>query len=133
MKLVGGNAIACVLLCVTCRLLQIVTDAYQRGKLVSVLPFIANLLSVCEKSLIFTPNNPMISGLLSLLAELHKLPHLRFNAQYCIEMIFKTFGECPQPLHAHSLTCVPTEDIMYMKLTGTAANAAQMARKGQFS
>lgn len=71
---------------------QIVVEAYQRGRLVSVLPFVANLLSVCEKSQVFTPTNPMISGLLSLLAELHKLPQLKFNGQYCIEMVFKTFG-----------------------------------------
>jgi len=52
-------------------LLQVVVDAYQRGRLIAVLPFITKLLECCKGSKIFTPSNPMIAGILSLLAELH--------------------------------------------------------------
>lgn len=76
----------------------------------AVLPFLSNLLSCCDKSRVFTPTNPMVSGLLSLLAELHRLPHLRFNGQYCIEMIFKSFGAAPRAWEpTHLLATLPRE------------------------
>lgn len=46
-------------------------DAYQRGRLIAILPFMTKLLECCKGSKIFTPSNPMIAGILSLLAELH--------------------------------------------------------------
>jgi len=49
----------------------VLVDAYQRGRLIAVLPFITKLLECCKGSKVFTPTNPMIAGILSLLAELH--------------------------------------------------------------
>ena len=52
---------------------QVIVDAYQRGRLIAVLPFITKLLECCKGSKVFTPSNPMIAGILSVLAELHSM------------------------------------------------------------
>lgn len=50
-----------------------IVEAYQRGRLIAVLPFVQKLLECCNGSRVFTPANPMVSGILSLLAELHAM------------------------------------------------------------
>ena len=40
----------------------------------------------------FCPTNPMIAGILSLLAELHSLKGLKINNVFCIELVFKAFS-----------------------------------------
>ena len=40
----------------------------------------------------FRPTNPMIAGILSLLAELHSLKGLKINNVFCIELVFKAFS-----------------------------------------
>lgn len=63
------NQLTCMLY--VCMPTQVVIDAYQRGRLIAVLPFLTKLLECCKGSKVFTPSNPMIAGILSLLAELH--------------------------------------------------------------
>uniref|UniRef100_A0A7S3VNL4 CCR4-NOT transcription complex subunit 1 n=1 Tax=Dunaliella tertiolecta TaxID=3047 RepID=A0A7S3VNL4_DUNTE len=69
----------------------VVVDAYQRGRLIAVLPFITKLLECCKGSKIFTPTNPMIAGILSLLAELHGMKGLKINNVFSIELVFRAF------------------------------------------
>lgn len=52
---------------------HVICEAYQRGRLIAVLPFVQKLLEGCRSSVVFKPTNPMIAGILSLLAELHAM------------------------------------------------------------
>ena len=121
-------------------------EAYQRGRLIAVLPFMQKLLECCkvrgeqfgvqkcvcqpvraqravvrnlidpvagasplphcvstphphpihtppvQDSKVFRATNPMISGILSILAELHSLKGLKINNVFCIELVFKAFS-----------------------------------------
>jgi CCR4-NOT transcription complex subunit 1 len=40
---------------------------------------------------VFKATNPMIAGILSLMAEIHAMPRLKLNISFVIEMTFKTF------------------------------------------
>mmetsp|Transcript_25535 Transcript_25535/g.46458 ORF Transcript_25535/g.46458 Transcript_25535/m.46458 type:complete len:1018 (-) Transcript_25535:715-3768(-) len=73
----------------------IVCEAYQRGRLMSVLPFIQKLLEGCKDSKVYRPANPMIAGILSVLAELHSMKDLKINNMFSIELIFRDFGLKP--------------------------------------
>jgi len=53
------------------------------------------LLECCKESKIFKPTNPMIAGLLSLLAELHSIKGLKINNSFSIELVFKVFNIAP--------------------------------------
>ena len=68
-----------------------ITDAYQRGRMIAVLPFVEKVLAGCKQSKVFKANNPMIHGILALLAEIHGMERLKLNISFVIEMTFKTF------------------------------------------
>lgn len=70
----------------------VIIEAYQRGRLIAVLPFVNKLLECCKGTKVFTPANPMIAGILSLLAELHAIRGLKINNVFSIELLFKAFG-----------------------------------------
>lgn len=74
---------------------QVICEAYQRGRLIAVLPFVQKLLEGCRHSRVFKPSNPMVAGILSLLAELHAMKGLKMNNAFSIELIFKAFGLSP--------------------------------------
>ncbi len=69
-----------------------ITDAYQRGRMIAVLPFVQKVLETCKDSKVFKASNPMMSGILSLLSEIHKMDRLKLNNSFNIEMIYKTFS-----------------------------------------
>lgn len=71
---------------------QLVVEAYKRGRLIAVLPFMQKLLECCKDSKVFKVTNPMIAGILSLLAELHSLKGLKINNAFSIELVFKAFN-----------------------------------------
>eukprot|EP00201_Polytomella_parva_P023944 CAMPEP_0175046392 /NCGR_PEP_ID=MMETSP0052_2-20121109/5008_1 /TAXON_ID=51329 ORGANISM="Polytomella parva, Strain SAG 63-3" /NCGR_SAMPLE_ID=MMETSP0052_2 /ASSEMBLY_ACC=CAM_ASM_000194 /LENGTH=614 /DNA_ID=CAMNT_0016310139 /DNA_START=155 /DNA_END=1995 /DNA_ORIENTATION=+ len=73
----------------------IIYEAYERGRLMSVLPFIQKLLECCKDSKVFRPANPMIAGILSVLAELHSMKDLKMNNMFSIELVFRAFGLKP--------------------------------------
>jgi CCR4-NOT transcription complex subunit 1 len=68
-----------------------ITDAYQRGRMIAVLPFVEKVLAGCKQSKVFKANNPMIHGILALLAEIHGMERLKLNISFVIELTFKTF------------------------------------------
>jgi CCR4-NOT transcription complex subunit 1 len=45
----------------------------------------------CVVLQVFRHTNPMIAGILSLMAEIHAMPRLKLNISFVIEMTFKTF------------------------------------------
>ena len=68
-----------------------VRDAYQRGRMIAVLPFVQKVLEGCKGSKVFRATNPMVHGILALLAEVHAMERLKLNISFVIEMTFKTF------------------------------------------
>lgn len=62
---------------------------------VQVLPFVQKLLECCKDSKIFKPTNPMIAGILGVLAELHGIKGLKINNIFSIELVFKAFNLSP--------------------------------------
>jgi CCR4-NOT transcription complex subunit 1 len=68
-----------------------IRDAYQRGRMIAVLPFVQKVLEGCKGSKVFKATNPMIGGILALLAEIHGMERLKLNISFVIEMTFKTF------------------------------------------
>lgn len=60
--------------------------------MMAVLPFVQKLLEPCKDSRVFKPTNPFIEGILSLLAEIHRMPRLRLNIAFTVEMLFKHFN-----------------------------------------
>ncbi|MEW5319837.1 MAG: hypothetical protein WDW38_010962 [Sanguina aurantia] len=90
----------------------IITEAYQRGRLIAVLPFIQKLLDCCKDSLVFKPSNPMIAGILSMLAELHAMKGLKINNAFSIELVFKAFGLSPHDVQpSDTLKCLTRESL----------------------
>ncbi|KAL9650796.1 hypothetical protein ABK040_001846 [Willaertia magna] len=65
-------------------------DAYEKGKLLAVIPFIGKILNHCAKSKVFAPPNPWVMGIVSLLVEIHSIPILKLNLKFEVEMLCKT-------------------------------------------
>lgn len=67
-------------------------EAYEKGKMVAVLPFMRKLLSHCKGSKEFGYWNPWIMDVLKILAEIYDLDGLKMNLTFEIEMIFNDFN-----------------------------------------
>jgi CCR4-NOT transcription complex subunit 1 len=70
---------------------EMIKEAYMQGRMVAVLPFVEKVLAGCTDSKVFRATNPMIAGLLSLLAEIHAIPRLKLNHCFVIEVTLRTF------------------------------------------
>mmetsp|Transcript_12253 Transcript_12253/g.31061 ORF Transcript_12253/g.31061 Transcript_12253/m.31061 type:complete len:2192 (-) Transcript_12253:27-6602(-) len=67
-------------------------DAYTRGRLVGVVPFVACVLSALNASR-FTTKNAWVNAVLSLLAEIYQsTPNLKMNLKLEISLLFETLG-----------------------------------------
>eukprot|EP00961_Rhodomonas_salina_P014399 193116-Rhodomonas_salina.5 len=69
----------------------LIIDAYEKGRLIAVVPFVAKILETCNNSRIFCPPNPWTMLVLSLLAELHPMEDLKLNIKFeipCGEVIY---------------------------------------------
>ncbi|KAL1530185.1 hypothetical protein AB1Y20_001101 [Prymnesium parvum] len=69
---------------------ELICDAYERGLLIAVVPFVAKVLDACSHSRVFTPPNPWVMALMSLLLELYQVPDLKLNLKFEIEVLAKT-------------------------------------------
>merc|ERR1719424_2501087 len=69
---------------------ELICDAYERGLLIAVVPFVAKVLDACSSSRVFLPPNPWVMGLMSLLMELYQVPDLKLNLKFEIEVLAKT-------------------------------------------
>ncbi|KAG2387119.1 hypothetical protein C9374_002154 [Naegleria lovaniensis] len=65
-------------------------EAYESGRLIVVIPFVCKILNHCAKSKVFTPPNPWVMGIVSLLVEIHAIPELKLNLKFEVEMLCKT-------------------------------------------
>jgi CCR4-NOT transcription complex subunit 1 len=69
---------------------ELVCDAFERGLLIAVVPFVAKILDACSSSHVFMPPNPWVMGMMSLLVELYQVPDLKLNLKFEIEVLAKT-------------------------------------------
>lgn len=70
----------------------IILDAYKRGILVIVVPFISRVLMGSAESKIFKLPNPWLKSLLSVLMEIYHLPGIVLNIKFEIELLFKSLN-----------------------------------------
>ena len=68
---------------------ELLAKAYEQGHLLAVVPFVCKVLENCNSSLVFTPRNPWIAALLSLLCEIQALTDLKTQIAMEIEILFK--------------------------------------------
>eukprot|EP00762_Andalucia_godoyi_P000513 ANDGO_05250.mRNA.1 General negative regulator of transcription subunit 1 len=68
---------------------ELICDAFDKGKLISVVPFVAKVLEGCAGSRVFKPHNPFTMGLLSILAEIYRLPDLKLTLRFEVEVLCK--------------------------------------------
>eukprot|EP00937_MAST-01D_sp_MAST-1D-sp2_P007077 g7077.t1 len=63
--------------------------AYETGRLIVVVPFVAKVLEGCKDSRVFRPPNPWTMGLMGTLHELYAVPDLKLNIKFEIEVLCK--------------------------------------------
>ena len=68
---------------------ELLAKGYEQGHLIAVVPFVCKILEQCNASVVFTPRNPWISALLSLLCEIQALADLKTQISMEIEILFK--------------------------------------------
>ena len=61
---------------------HLLVDAFEKGKLVAVVPFVAKVLDSTMNSRIFRPPNPWTMMVLGILAELHPMTDLKLNIKF---------------------------------------------------
>ena len=87
---------------------EIIYDAYENGKLRTIIPFISKILEHCAKTKVFHPKNPWLQGILALFSELLVKPNLYNNLKFEIESLFKklniNFSDIPQTKFLEKLT-----------------------------
>ena len=71
---------------------SLLLDAYSRGSMIAVIPFVAKVLEPCRGSRIFAPPNPWTVAILGLLAEIYAHPDLKLNLKFEVERLFKHLG-----------------------------------------
>jgi CCR4-NOT transcription complex subunit 1 len=55
------------------RVKELLIHAYERGRLVAVVPFVCKVLSACPRSKVFRAPNPWLMAVLRLLAEIYQV------------------------------------------------------------
>lgn len=66
---------------------ELIFDAYERARLIAVIPFVAKVLDACTRSKIFVPPNAWVMAQLRLLAEIYNEPELKLNLTFEIEVL----------------------------------------------
>ncbi|KAK1424941.1 hypothetical protein QVD17_20282 [Tagetes erecta] len=67
----------------------LITEAYEKGLMIGVIPFISKILELCQSSVAYQPPNPWTMAILGLLVEIHAMPNLKANLTFEIEVLFK--------------------------------------------
>lgn len=77
---------------------ELICDAYERGLLIAVVPFVAKVLDACSHSRVFMPPNPWVMALMSLLLELYQASTQRAPPHSLpISSLSSPPGPVPQP------------------------------------
>jgi CCR4-NOT transcription complex subunit 1 len=67
-------------------------EAYGRGAMIAVIPFVAKVVEPARGSRVWSPPNPWTVALLGLLAEIYAHPDLKLNLKFEVERLFKHLG-----------------------------------------
>lgn len=67
---------------------ELIIEAYEQGRSIAVIPFVAKVLEACAKSSVFKAPNPWLMALVGLLREIFDLPDLKLNLKFEIEVLF---------------------------------------------
>jgi CCR4-NOT transcription complex subunit 1 len=71
---------------------DLLLEGYDGNRLLKGIPFVCKILEQCTKSTVFTPPNPWLMAVLSLLAELYHFADLRLNLKFEIEVLCKSLN-----------------------------------------
>jgi CCR4-NOT transcription complex subunit 1 len=71
---------------------HLLIEAYEQGRLVAVVPFVAKVLENTVNSRIFRPPNPWTMLILAFLAEIHPMNDLRLNIKFEVEVLCKALN-----------------------------------------
>lgn len=68
---------------------QLILEAFETGRMIAIIPFVAKILEPAKDSKVFNPPNPWVMALLALLAEIYAEKDLKLNLKFEIERLFK--------------------------------------------
>jgi hypothetical protein len=71
---------------------ELLHEAYETGRLVAVVAFVAKIMESCKDSPVFRPPNPWTLSVLQAMRELHELPPLKLNLKFEVEQLAKTLS-----------------------------------------
>lgn len=71
---------------------ELLMDAYSRGRLIAVVPFVSKVLEASQRSRIFKTTNPWIRGLLSVMKEIYCLADLKLNMKFELQLLCKSLN-----------------------------------------
>lgn len=71
---------------------SLILEAYQKGAMIAIIPFVKKVLELCSSSLAYQPPNPWTMGIVGLLAEVYQQPGLKLNLKFDIETLFASLG-----------------------------------------
>jgi CCR4-NOT transcription complex subunit 1 len=71
---------------------KVILEAYEKGKMIAVIPFVHKILEPCKNTKVFGPPNPWVMAICSLCNEIYKLSKLKLNLKFEFEMMFKDLG-----------------------------------------
>eukprot|EP00698_Gefionella_okellyi_P006187 TRINITY_DN15601_c0_g1_i1.p1 TRINITY_DN15601_c0_g1~~TRINITY_DN15601_c0_g1_i1.p1 ORF type:complete len:1583 (-),score=323.11 TRINITY_DN15601_c0_g1_i1:34-4782(-) len=70
----------------------LIIEAYDRARLIAVVPFVCKVLDACKSSKIFKPPNPWVMAIVSLLGELHNFSDLKMNLKFEVAALAKSLA-----------------------------------------
>lgn len=71
---------------------DLLLDAFLHDRLIAIVPFVCKVTEQSNSSRAFTPDNPWINGILSLLVELYTFADLKLNLKFEIEVLCKNLN-----------------------------------------
>lgn len=71
---------------------ELLMDAYSRGRLIAVVPFVSKVLEASRLSRIFKTTNPWIRGILSLMKEIYCVVDLKLNMKFELQLLCKSLN-----------------------------------------
>ena len=71
---------------------ELIFEAYEKGRLIAVIPFVCKVLEACSKSKIFAPPNVWVMAHMRLLVEIYMIPELKLNLKFEIELLCNNLG-----------------------------------------
>ncbi|KAJ1469792.1 hypothetical protein T484DRAFT_1850339 [Baffinella frigidus] len=71
----------------------LILEAFDKGRLIAIIPFIAKIMESCANSRIFRPPNPWTMMVLGILAELHPMADLKLTIKFEVEVLCKNLNK----------------------------------------